>query len=54
MAKKKKKEPTNILTIMYQDGYKRGYADGIAHGKKLIFDEIQVMLDKKDHEKPQR
>lgn len=43
MAKKQKKEPSNILTMMYQDGYKKGYADGLKRGKSLMASWIEQL-----------
>jgi hypothetical protein len=43
MAKKKdnKQSPIDILDMMYQKGYRAGYADGIAKGKQLVFGWLQ-------------
>ena len=52
MAKKKQKEsPVNLLDMMYQKGYKDGYIDGVAKGKKLILDALQDTMDKADSKK---
>lgn len=51
MAKKKKNDPTNILTMMYQEGYRKGYAEGVKKGKKLILDSLDELATKKDDKK---
>lgn len=51
MAKKKKESPMDILNMMYQKGYKDGYIDGAAAGKKFVFDLLKETLDKSDKKK---
>ena len=52
MAKKKTEKPTmDLLTMMYQKGYKDGYVDGAAAGKKVVFDMLKETLDKADKKK---
>lgn len=43
MAKKKdnKEPPVNLLDMMYQKGYRHGYADGVKKGKQLVFGWLQ-------------
>jgi len=49
MAKKKNEPQINLLQSMYDKGYKAGYNDGVLKGKKLILDELQTIMDKKDN-----
>ncbi len=49
MAKKKdnKQSPIDLLDMMYQKGYRAGYADGITKGKQLAFGWLQDIKDGK-------